>query len=51
MNLNDDVAYRRLRLGPFRRLHPCRSGSLVRHHDRLHDGFLLDQSFRLEMLK
>ena len=41
MNLNDDVVYRCLRLGPLRQLHPGRSGSLVRYHDRLHDNFLL----------
>src|SRR4051794_8193598 len=36
MNLNDDVVYRCLRLGPLHQRHPGRSGSLVRHHDRLH---------------
>jgi hypothetical protein len=36
MNLNDDVVYRCPRLGPLRQLHPGRSGSLVRYHDRLH---------------
>src|SRR5246500_6087948 len=36
MNLNNDVVYRRLRLGPLPQLHPGRSRSLVRHHDRLH---------------
>jgi hypothetical protein len=36
MNLNDDVVYRCLRLGPLRQLHPGRSRSLVRYHDRLH---------------
>jgi hypothetical protein len=36
MNLNDDVVYRCLRLGPFLKLHPGRSRSLVRYHDRLH---------------
>jgi len=35
-NLNDDVIYRCLRLGPLRQLHPGRSRSLVRYHDRLH---------------
>jgi hypothetical protein len=41
MNLNDDVVYRCLRLGPLHQLHPGRSRSLVRHHYRLHDRFLL----------
>jgi hypothetical protein len=41
MNLNDDVVYRWLRLGPFHQLHPGRSRSLLRYHDRLHDDFLL----------
>jgi hypothetical protein len=41
MNLNDDVVYRSLRLGPLDQLHPGRSRSLVRHNDRLHDNFLL----------
>src|SRR5262249_46644326 len=41
MNLNDDVVYRCLRLGPLHQLHPGRSRSLVRHNDRLHDNFLL----------
>jgi hypothetical protein len=36
MNLNDDVVYRCLRLGPLHQRHPGRSRSLVRHHDRLH---------------
>jgi hypothetical protein len=36
MNLNDDVVYRCLRLGPLHQLHPGRSRSLVRHHYRLH---------------
>src|SRR3954468_17965559 len=36
MNLNHDVVYRCLRLGPLHQLHPGRSRSLVRHHDRLH---------------
>src|SRR3954468_71038 len=45
MNLNDDIAVvrareagerRPLRLGPLHQLHPGRSRSLVRHHDRLH---------------
>jgi hypothetical protein len=36
MNLNDDVVYRWLRLGPLHQRHPGRSCSLVRHHDRLH---------------
>jgi hypothetical protein len=40
MNLNDDVVYRCLRLGPLHQLHPGRSRSLVRYHDRLHDNFL-----------
>src|SRR5438874_4161225 len=41
MNLNDDVVYRCLRLGPLHQLHPGRSRSLVRDHYRLHDNFLL----------
>src|SRR4029077_9702715 len=41
MNLNYDVVYRCRRLGPLHQLHPGRSRSLVRHHDRLHDNFLL----------
>jgi hypothetical protein len=41
MNLNDDVVYRCLQLGPLHQFHPSRSRSLVRHHDRLHDNFLL----------
>src|SRR5439155_12536873 len=41
MNLNDDVVYRRLRLGPLHQLHPGSSRSLVRHHDRLHRNCLL----------
>src|SRR5215813_3570676 len=36
MNLNDDVVYRCLRLGPLHELHPGRSRSLVRHHYCLH---------------
>src|SRR5207248_4179668 len=41
MNLNDDVVYRCLRLGPLHQLHPGRSRSLVRHNDRLHVNCLL----------
>jgi hypothetical protein len=41
MNLNDDVVYRCLRLGPLHQRHPCRSRSLVGHNDCLHDDFLL----------
>jgi hypothetical protein len=41
MNLNDDVVYRCLRLGPLHQLHPGRSRSLVRYHDRLHVNCLL----------
>src|SRR3546814_329072 len=41
MNLNDDVVYRCLRLGPLHQRHPGRSRSLVRHHDRLHRNCLL----------
>jgi hypothetical protein len=40
MNLNDDVVYRCLRLGPPHQLHAGRSRRLVRHNDRLHDHFL-----------
>ena len=36
MNLNDDIVYRCLRLGPLHQLHPGRSRSPVRHNDRLH---------------
>jgi hypothetical protein len=36
MNLNDDIVYRCLRLGPLHQRHPRGSRSLVRHHDRLH---------------
>jgi hypothetical protein len=36
MNLNNDVVYRRLRLGPLHQLYPGRSRSLSRHHNRLH---------------
>jgi len=41
MNLNDDVVYRCLRLGPLHQRHPGRSRSLVRYHDCLHGNFLL----------
>src|SRR5215813_5628275 len=44
MNLHNDVVNRRLRLGPLLQLHPGRSRSLVRYHDRLHDNFLLGHS-------
>src|ERR1700758_2831860 len=36
MNLNNDVVYRRLWLGPLHQLHPGRSRSPIRHHNRLH---------------
>src|SRR5438477_6804832 len=45
MNLNNDIAVvrarevgerRPLRLGPLHQLHPGRSRSLIRHHNRLH---------------
>src|SRR5206468_157916 len=36
MNLNNDVVYRRLRLGPLHQLHTGRSRSLIRHDNRLH---------------
>src|SRR5246127_2668948 len=36
MNLNKDVVYRCLRLGSLHQLHPGRSPSLIRHHNRLH---------------
>jgi hypothetical protein len=36
MNLNDDVVYRCLRVGPLHQGHPGRSRSLACHHDRLH---------------
>jgi patatin-related protein len=41
INLNDDVVYRCLRLGPLHQLHSGRSRSLVRYHDCLHGNFLL----------
>jgi hypothetical protein len=41
MDLNDNVVYRCLRLGPLHQLHPGRSRSLVRYHDRLHVNRLL----------
>src|SRR4051794_6738639 len=36
MNLNNDVVYRCLRIGPLHQLRSSRSRRLVRHHDRLH---------------
>src|SRR4051794_34548577 len=36
MNLNNDVVYRHLRLGPLHQLHSGPSRSLIRHHNRLH---------------
>jgi hypothetical protein len=36
MNLNYDVVYRCLRLGPIHQLHAGNSRRLVRHHYRLH---------------
>lgn len=36
VDLNNDVIYRCLRLGPLHQLHPCYSRSLVRHYDRFH---------------
>jgi hypothetical protein len=36
MNLNDNLVYRRFRLGPLHQRHPSRSRELVRHHNRLH---------------
>src|SRR5215468_1560684 len=36
MNLNNDVVYRSLRIGPLHQLHAGRSRSLIRHHNRLH---------------
>src|SRR5246500_1970018 len=41
MNLNDDVVYRCRRLGPPHQLYPGRARGLIRHHNRLHDNFLL----------
>src|SRR5690348_4094237 len=38
MNLDNDVVYRRLRLGPLHQRHPGRSRSLIRHHNRLHQA-------------
>src|SRR4029453_13773106 len=52
MNLNNDIAVvrareagerRPLRLGPLHQLHPGRSRSLIRHHDRLHRSPPLNQ--------
>ena len=45
MNLNDDIVYRCLRLGPLHQRHPGPSRSLVRHHDRLHPAPPCIQSF------
>src|SRR5206468_1526808 len=42
MNLNDDIVYRCLGLGPLHQRHPGGTRRLVRHNDRLHDNFLLD---------
>jgi hypothetical protein len=39
MNLNDDVVYGGLRLGPLHQLYSGRSRGLVRHDDCLHDDF------------
>src|SRR5689334_10801789 len=36
MNLNNDVVYRRPRLGPLHQLHPGRSRSLICYDNRLH---------------
>src|SRR5262249_47949616 len=36
VNLNNDVVYRRLRLGPLHQLCPGRSRLLIRHHNGLH---------------
>jgi hypothetical protein len=36
MNLNDDVVYRYLRLGPLHQRHPGRSRGLICHHNRFH---------------
>jgi hypothetical protein len=36
MNLNENVVYRCLWLGPLHQLHPGGSCGLVRYHDRLH---------------
>ena len=41
MNLNDDVVYRCLRLGPLDERHPGGSRSPVRYDDRLHMNCLL----------
>jgi hypothetical protein len=38
MNLDNDVVYRRFRLGPLHQRHPGRSRSLIRHHNRLHQA-------------
>jgi hypothetical protein len=44
MNLNDDIVYRCVRLGPINQRHPGRSRSLIRHHNRFHLGTSLDHS-------
>src|SRR3954471_17649806 len=36
MNLNNDIVFRRLRLGPLHQLHPGRSRSLIRYYNCLH---------------
>jgi hypothetical protein len=36
MNPNQNLVYRRLRLGPLHQRHPGRSRGLVRHDNRLH---------------
>ena len=37
VNLNDDVVYRSLRLGPLHQFHSGYPRSLIRDYDRLHD--------------
>ena len=41
MNLNDDVVYGCLRLGPLRQLHPSRPRSLIHYHNCFHRNCLL----------
>jgi hypothetical protein len=41
MNLNDNVVYRWLRLGSLRQRNPGHASGPIRHHNRLHNGFLL----------
>src|SRR3954452_24583800 len=51
MNLNDDVVYRCLRLGPLHQLRPSCSRSPIRHNDCLHDNLILGHLSLGEMLQ